>query len=430
LLAHRDAASALRALRIAGEPAECLLNDLQDLVDGLALILRGPVGVDDRRLRSVAYSAHVDGIDRVRLASILQREPPGEVAAWLDDLGIRRADPFVRLPANPGLGMAARVCVPLRFDDRLLGFLWLIDEPSSLTPEDLDRALAAAGDIALALFRATADQDSDREEERRLLRSALGLTSDNASRATAAMLGEGRLASTRYHAVLAISVSTGGAPSDDLVQARIAAAVEHERRFAGPGEFLVLVHGERVLALMGVNVEQDALTHAERVAARAEHNLSGARGHRAVAGISAIGQRLDDLPAARREAELTAAVCARIHNPPSVALWDELGASRILAQVVDVADPSSLLPESFRALIAHPDSGSLVPTLEAFLEAGGDARGAAERLYIHRSSLYKRLRRIESVCGLDLATGDARLELHLAIRLWRLAGGSTRVDRG
>ncbi len=395
------------------------MPDLQDLVDRLAANLSRPVGVDDRRLHSIAYSAHVDEIDRVRLASILQREPPREVSDWLAQMGISRAQTFVRLPANPSLGMAARVCVPLRFDERLLGFLWLIDEPIPLTGEELERTQTAAGELGLALLRQTAEQDQDRQEERRLLRTALGLTTGSAQAAVKDLVASGRLAATHSHAVLVIDVSE--AP-DDIARARIAAAVEHDRRFSGTGEFLMLVSDANVYALMACDGEHVLLERAMRITERIRRAHDAVGGRAPVAGLSAIGKGTDDLPLGRREAELAARVGTRLDEATQLSRWDQLGAFQILAPVVDVMDPAALIPKSFRALLADSDAVALVPTLSAFLDAGADARQAADQLYVHRSSLYHRLHRIERICDLNLSDGDARLELHLALRLWRLAG--------
>ena len=85
------------------------MGELQDLVDGLAERLGRPVAIEDRRYRVLAYSAHVEPPDRVRLASILTREAPTEVADWLDAQGLPQAGEPVRLPAAPDLGMGPRV---------------------------------------------------------------------------------------------------------------------------------------------------------------------------------------------------------------------------------------------------------------------------------------------------------------------------------
>ncbi|MBB5953490.1 hypothetical protein FHS29_000060 [Saccharothrix tamanrassetensis] len=93
---------------------------------------------------------------------------------------------------------------------------------------------------------------------------------------------------------------------------------------------------------------------------------------------------------------------------PRVARWSELGAYRLLLG----AAPDGVLAGLSDVLLA---------TLEAYLDAGCDARATAEALHLHRTSLYYRLGRIAAVTGRDLADGQVRLELHLALKLARLA---------
>jgi purine catabolism regulator len=59
----------------------------------------------------------------------------------------------------------------------------------------------------------------------------------------------------------------------------------------------------------------------------------------------------------------------------------------------------------------------LVPTLEAFLATLGAPLATAERLHVHRNTLLYRLSRIEAVAGVDLRDPEARLMLHLALRI-------------
>lgn len=56
-------------------------------------------------------------------------------------------------------------------------------------------------------------------------------------------------------------------------------------------------------------------------------------------------------------------------------------------------------------------------TLEAYLETSGSTRAVCERLFIHRNTLSYRMRRIESLLGVDLEDGEVRAVLLLAFRL-------------
>ncbi|MGB2710698.1 MAG: CdaR family transcriptional regulator, partial [Conexibacter sp.] len=208
------------------------IGDLQGLVDALAEDLGRPVGVDDRHFRAVVYSSHVDGVDPVRVASILQREAPREVTAWLESLGIQDAEQPVRVPANRGFDMAARVCVPIRFDGTLLGYLWLIDEPEPLGDAELAESLRYATDIGVALYRVRRLEHDDRERERELLEQLVGRR-PGADPAGAAeeLLREGFLATAGSYAVIvAQAFDAEGRRAPDEVRVRLAAAAEHVRR--------------------------------------------------------------------------------------------------------------------------------------------------------------------------------------------------------
>jgi hypothetical protein len=63
-----------------------------------------------------------------------------------------------------------------------------------------------------------------------------------------------------------------------------------------------------------------------------------------------------------------------------------------------------------------PRSPDLLETLEVFLAAGLDRREAAKRLHVHPNTLNYRLRRVEEVTGLQLASPDDLMLVALAMR--------------
>ena len=119
------------------------MADLQDIVDDLEAELLRPISVEDRRWRLLAHSAQPDETDPVRRSSILTRETPPDVTAWLEGLGLQRARELVDVPENEALGMTPRGCLPIRHGDVLLGFLWVIVGDQPLT--DAERAALARG---------------------------------------------------------------------------------------------------------------------------------------------------------------------------------------------------------------------------------------------------------------------------------------------
>lgn len=64
-------------------------------------------------------------------------------------------------------------------------------------------------------------------------------------------------------------------------------------------------------------------------------------------------------------------------------------------------------------------NSDLVVTLSEHLENGGNHKGSARALHIHRSTLRYRLTRIGEITGRDLHDVDVRFNLHVATRAWR-----------
>lgn len=120
------------------------LESVHDLLDDVAAVVGAPALLEDPHHLVVAYSRHDDPGEPVRAATILGRRAAPPVATWLAGQGIAEATGPVRLPANPELGMRPRVCLPLRAGDRLLGYLWFIDEDGDMSAFDLERATGTA----------------------------------------------------------------------------------------------------------------------------------------------------------------------------------------------------------------------------------------------------------------------------------------------
>lgn len=90
-----------------------------------------------------------------------------------------------------------------------------------------------------------------------------------------------------------------------------------------------------------------------------------------------------------------------------------------------------LAPEDLRAnsywhkicQLAEHDArtrAELLSTLERYLEHGGALGDAADELNVHRNTLLYRLGRIEALLDIDLKNVDHRLNLHLALKAYRL----------
>jgi hypothetical protein len=102
--------------------------------------------------------------------------------------------------------------------------------------------------------------------------------------------------------------------------------------------------------------------------------------------------------------------------------FDQLGIYRILDTAGGKPDLAGYVDQWLGPLQRTDDSrgSELVHTLAQYLDHGGNYENTAESLNIHRSTLRYRLKAIREITGFDLADPEARLNLHVATRAWRL----------
>ncbi|HEV7494309.1 helix-turn-helix domain-containing protein [Baekduia sp.] len=374
--------------------------ELQDLVDDLADALGRPVALEDRRWRLLAFSAHTELEDRVRQASILARAAPPDVVAWLDTLGLERAGDVVDTPANAAIGMGVRTCAPVRHDGMLLGFLWVIPGPVALDAAQRATLAATAREAGTTLWTQRAGGGEAHVRIAALLAELLD-DPDAAIRARAA----GELAARQgwaRGAAFAVALTEG---------ADAAEVAERARRRWQADDLVWRVRGDvaTVIAHLGGGHDAAALARALVDAG---------------AGQAAASSPFADLAAAREALGGAGAALIAVQHVTTLgpaATYDELGSWPAVARLWDASGRPGL-PAPLPALLGARSGIELVQALEATLDAAGDVAAAARELQVHRATLYRRLARVQELTGLALDRGDDRLNAHLAVRMWRLAG--------
>ncbi|MFC4585672.1 PucR family transcriptional regulator [Sphaerisporangium corydalis] len=351
--------------------------DLQEIVDDIARVLDASATLEDRTFQLLAYAAQSGDIDTVRRESILRRRASDEVRSYFEGYGIATATGPVRIPADDGLGVLARVCVPLRHREVTYGYLWLLDSG------DLDDGrLATVAPLVGRAATALAQEARSRQDLGARLRDLL--SADPEVRAGAGLDLPGPVA-----AIAVQSASGQVVPLWTLPRGVLAGA------------------GDPLTAVLAPAAQ------ARSVATRVQEMYGTA------AGVG--GAREDPGEAWRswREATLALRAAQRVPRFAPVADWSALGAYRLLVRL-SAAELADLAAE-VSALDAE-----LSRTVETYLDRGGQARETAARLGVHRQTLYYRLAKAGRLTGLDLADGESRLALHLGLKaaeLLRPPGG-------
>jgi len=401
----------------------------QELVDEVSVLLGAPATLEDRDFRLIAFGVHDSdddaAVDPVRTRSILTRRSTAEVRAWFERFGIARATGPVRIPAAPSAGVfRGRLCLPVRHGGVVHGYVWLLDEAEH-SPAQLDAAMAVAarigdrlaalsgaGEEAARALRAllTAVTRSGRDQAEDELRKALGPDGEQPHALVCATPpgAPGKRLATGTPPPADADLPGAGLPSPRTVPG--AAAITRVPGWGPAGVVGVLIR------LRSPHVLAPARSAAVRMlAALGGGEPAPADQGGPVAGLSDSRGELADLPDAWREAVAAARAARAEPSLGPVAKWSGLGPYRLLTALPPGAPPdpvvAPLLAEAHR---------ELARTAEVFLDHAGQAGRTATALAIHRQTLYYRLSRIEQLTGLDLADGEARLLLHMALKAARL----------
>ena len=340
-------------------------DEVQALVEQLSADLDRSVLVDDASLRLLAYSPTLGSEDEVRRTAILTRETPRVIRDLHFAQGIASATQPVRTAPRPDIGLESRVCVPIRCQGALFGYLWLIDADESLTEDDCEAAERTAAEIGTAMYRRDELEKPQRELELRLLEMLFGADAARARRGRPGA-GGGDAAGRRRGDRRARDAPAGATPSASSApseRARLGLALDQFRRTLPRRQ--ALSDGARRPRAMLLAALTSARRH-RRPRPRAQEALEGVRGptrmhrlQRATASTCAT----PTAPTSTRGLALRVAGALPEHGSP--AGWEELGAYRLLARAAETPHAKELI---------HPGSAEAVRAAEQGIPRA-DARG-------------------------------------------------------
>lgn len=279
--------------------------------------------------------------------------------------------------------------------------------------EDAKFALQYAS-VALGLLKAHAAAMSEMENRlsRDLLEDLLeGIPGEVAKdRATA----QGHDLRVPHDLVVSVWSSETGSRADDRDVDRVRTAMAHQRLPC----LVTRTHGMVVvLAHHGIDISKlyddlcRAYDHTDGVVAKGEPTVSP-----------------EQIPRAYEQAQRALTARQQSSDPCGSIAYSDLGVDRILALDGNAGEVERLITDWLADLMSYDDrqGADLVPTLATYLDHGGKYDDTARALSIHRNTLRYRLGRITEISGHDLADVDTKLNLHLALRAWRLRRAPSR----
>lgn len=260
---------------------------------------------------------------------------------------------------------------------------------------------------AAAVYARAAEQRSgwDARLESLVVHAVLRGEADESLASRAAELG--------WEDVIQVSVVAGGLPDGESAAA-LTGLREAARRLGR--EALVAAHGSRLVCILGGS--EDPVEDARHLAAHF------------APGPVVVGPRVPHLFAAGRSARAALSGCdaspAWLAAPRPVAA-DELLPERAL--IGEVPARRMLVDRVYRPLVG--DSGTLLETVQAYLDNGRTLEATARELFLHPNTVRYRLRKVAETVDLDPHEPRDAWVLQVAVALGRVSEQlhTRRVER-
>jgi sugar diacid utilization regulator len=401
------------------------IGDLFALADAVAALVGGAVTIEDANSNLLAYSNLDQPVDEPRLQTILGRRLPDPWADRLRDGGFFEqllASPqrVIRIQ-DPRQVVHSRLATTIRAGSEVLGYLWALEGETSVGPETEAALFEASRVAALHILKHRASDDLNRRERGSLLQDLL--EGRKGAREVAARLG---IAADAPCAVVAfrlvidddVELTVKRARTIDLITV---ACQAFRRRVA------IAAVGQTVYALfpsLDARGSQRLLSLVRGIAEQSRDALT----ERLLLGIGGTVPSLELADRSRDEADRAVRVLiARADPQQTVASIDDVRASSVVLAVAEFLEEHDELRLPALDLLAIEDekhNKSYLSTLKAFVSSTYDVGLTAERLGLHPNSVRYRLRRIESITGLNLGNVDVLVGVTLQLAL------SDRVGRG
>lgn len=373
-------------------------SQAQLLADMLYTAFKTPVLVTAGLGTILAFSHQPPELsDRIRRGGILLNSP-SRVPDWLE----RYLDPdvgLVRTPANEADGSLPRTVVTIPYRGHPVGYIFALD-PDYVIPDDWHianaRALVSTGlEIELQKSRASQSQLAVRSllsldpSVRSIGADSLGfLRAFEKATSVRVLVAEFDDPSTHLPRLMWSGPPTGGGAWADIDD-RLVIVVNEDERSSG-----------------------DQLDNVQNVL---QHSTSPAT------VWYGVGGEVDNLPAARQSYEeaLAALRVGRISvTRPKISHWDALGSWRTLATLGRERGLRTLAPR-VKQMITE-ERPEMIELLREYLNRNGEVDKIALELHMHRSTVYSRLKRIETKYHVNLNDVEDRLTIIMGLRLAQL----------
>lgn len=229
-------------------------------------------------------------------------------------------------------------------------------------------------------------------------------------------LARGIAAASHYVAIVLEAESTQESnPEADRAALRVLAS---ESLHGGAADVGVLERGNGLAFFVPAPREVDA-ANARTAATLFPRGLTKKHAHLRAAGGVGTRVAMTDVPASLAQAQTALTIARRIYGEGRIGVYEDLGVYPLLFSGGETRALRAFAARTLAPLRAYDEKHQteLERTLRVYFECGENVKTAASRLFVHRHTVFYRLRQIGEICACKLNDPHDQLTLRMAMAI-------------
>jgi len=202
--------------------------------------------------------------------------------------------------------------------------------------------------------------------------------------------------------------------------------------FNMPEEIVSNAGGNKFVVLKTINPKdskENLKIKIYKIANKIKNTISQKMKYKVTIGIGEYHEGIRGLSKSCREAAKAQEVGSRLENLGEVYHINDLGVDRILAGINDELQLEIINKTlySVKDVKGNIMNEILLKTLKAFFDNDLSTLKTVKNIYIHRNTLYYRLKRIKEITGLNPKKFDEAIQLRLAMKMKIYQAGNNKI---
>lgn len=403
---------------------------LSSIARVLSQLVGNPVAIENINFRILAYAGSTDRLDPVWRESILLKRKPER---FLDHPTIRKEIHQLTAGKKPSrlgpvteLETMSRVVVPVMAGTEHLGYVFVLEVERELQEQDLVTLEQAATIIALEMSKNIAILEARRRVEGNFLDDLFfgQIESEEMISRRAAYLGLDPDLPSMVAVVdidqLEEYIRNQRANESSIQKIRLdirdlIAAVVADR---GVRAFMTEASDSLIVVFQPVDsgFDWEILEELLNRVGKKHEGLSLS------IGVSPVTKGFRNLTLSFTKAKQSLLLGKKIFPQKKIHLYENLSFYQLFLSPKPEDEVKTYYRETVARLVEYDlrHRTSLAHTLEVFLGSYGNKKEAAVKLFVHRNTLSRQIKKIEELLGVDLDDGEVRFRLQLGLKVRHL----------